>query len=111
MNQSTIIGGAIAAAFIAYLAMTGRLSVYWALMTGGTGGSQGSGSPSVPPNNQVQLGPVNVASGAPGSATAGATPPQTTPQSFTPIGPHTFADPGSPGSFTWDLAHGMWGPQ
>jgi len=117
MQQSTIIGGAIAAGFLAYLAMTGRLQTYWALMTGGAGsGSSGSPGPApsspVPPSGQVQTGPTVVGSGSPLGASPGAAPPVPAggapPVTF-PIGPQTFANPGSPGSFTWDILHGMWG--
>jgi len=36
MSQSAILGGALAAMFIIYLAMNGRLQLYWALLTGGS---------------------------------------------------------------------------
>jgi hypothetical protein len=122
MQQSTLIGGAIAAGFLAYLAMTGRLATYWALMTGGAGsGSSGSpgpappsqpSQPSVPPSGQVQTGPTVVGSGSPSGASPGAAPPVPAggapPVTF-PIGPQTFVNPGSPGSATWDILHGMWG--
>ena len=62
MQQSTIIGGAIAAGFLAYLAMTGRLQTYWALMTGGappagTGGAAPGDAPKGDPE-PTTVGPV-----------------------------------------------------
>jgi hypothetical protein len=37
MSQSSILVGALLAAFILYLAINKRLGVYWSLLTGGTG--------------------------------------------------------------------------
>jgi hypothetical protein len=44
MSQSTLLVGAVFAAFILYLALNKRLGVYWSLLTGGTGSGSGSGS-------------------------------------------------------------------
>jgi hypothetical protein len=60
MQQSTIIGGSIAAAFLAYLAMQGRLGTYWALMTGGAG--TGSSAPPIP-SSSTAPGNASIASG------------------------------------------------
>jgi hypothetical protein len=36
VNQSEVLGGALIAGFLIYLAMTKRLGVYWKILTGGT---------------------------------------------------------------------------
>ena len=45
MNQSGWIVGALLAAFIVFLAIEGRLSAYWALLTGGAGASTSAPAP------------------------------------------------------------------
>lgn len=44
MNQATLIVGAILTAFIAYVAVKGRLGVYYNIVVGSAGSSGSSGS-------------------------------------------------------------------
>jgi hypothetical protein len=63
MSQSEIIGGSLIAAFVVYLAMKGRLSVYWSLLMGGTAQSATQYTPSGLPSNPAT--PVNPGAYAP----------------------------------------------
>lgn len=92
LSQSTILVGALLAAFVVWLAMNGRLNAYWSLLTGSAAGAQGSASAG--------------STGVPGSQGLGSTslPGLTSPSLFapggvggSPTGPSGVAAPGGSG--------------
>lgn len=68
MSQSTILVGALLAAFIVWLAMQGRLSAYWAILSGSAAGAPSTGATTSPPAGTL-LNPF-----APGAGTGTVTP-------------------------------------
>jgi hypothetical protein len=46
MSQTSLLVGTLLGAFVLYLAMNNRLSVYWSLLTGGTGATAIAAQPS-----------------------------------------------------------------
>jgi hypothetical protein len=68
VSQSTILVGSLLGAFVVYLAMNNRLSVYWGILSGSAAGA-GSPSPSTSPATGTLLNPF-----APGAGTGTVTP-------------------------------------
>lgn len=77
MSQSAILTGALLAAFVVWLAMNGRLSAYWAILTGSAAGAGGTSSTGTTPS---VLNPTGTPPGtllnpfAPGAGTGTITP-------------------------------------
>lgn len=72
LSQSTILVGALLAAFIVYLAMNGRLNAYWALLTGSAAGATATSSTGSATTGSI-AGSTGLSSGLTGSTT-GVTP-------------------------------------
>lgn len=56
MNQSSLMAGALAAGFVFYLAMQGKLAAYWSILIGGSGAPAATGSTSAPGTGQAAGG-------------------------------------------------------